>query len=373
MALDLSFSNVSDIPEKISFLTTSKYNNDIYINTGLIYKAPSNLSYNFLFKYNTISGSWSKISTNTLLENLYAGNGEIINNKLYRFNGKTPDGINSKLEIIDLDDLTVTLGTENPLPRFLSGSAVNGKYIYVFGGETQEGYTNKLYRYNTETDTWIKLSEMPESKQTRGEFVNNKLYVIGGFNGTVSNKMNVFNTDTDIWENEYTMPFNVSANALTVNDNYVYILGDYSDQDKIEVLDTNDMSFRSLKNNMIGRRLFDAEIIDDKLYVIGGSTTGSLDSYLNSIQSSNINTNSLSVNEQSVTNKLLLYPNPVTDKLFIKGITSNSKILIYSYLGNLVMSKTNSDDIDTKNLASGIYILKIIDTKGETVLKFIKN
>ena len=372
-ALDLSFSNVSDIPEKISLLTTSKFNNDIYINTGMTSKAPNGLSYNFLYKYNTVSDSWSKLSTNPLLENLYFGNGEIINNKLYRFNGKTPDGINSKLEIIDLDNLTVTLGKKNPLPRFLSGSSVNGKYIYVFGGEIQDGYTNKLYRYNTETDTWIELSEMPESKQTRGEFVNNKLYVIGGFNGTVSDKINVFNTITNIWENEYTMPFNVSANALTVNDNYIYILGDYLDQDKIEVLDTNDMSFRSLKNNMIDRRHFDAEIIDDNLYVIGGSTTSSFNSFLNSIQSSNINTSVLSINEPIVTNKLLLYPNPVVDKLFIKGITSDSKILIYSYLGNLVMSKTSSIDVDVKNLPRGIYIIKIIDTKGETVRKFIKN
>jgi surface protein len=372
-SVDLYFSNLSDIPEKISLLSTSKVNNDIYITTGFIFKEPSlRISYDFLFKYNTISNSWSKISTNTSLEDLYYGNGEIINNKLYRFNGKTRDGLNSKLEIIDLQNLTVTLGQQNPLPRFLSGSSVNGIYIYVFGGETQQGYTNKLYRYNTETDTWLELPEMPESKQTKGEFVNNKLYVIGGFNGTPSNKIHVFNTSTNIWENEYTMPFNVSANGLTVNNNYIYILGDYSDQDKIEVLDTNDMSFRFLKNNMIDRRNFDAEIIDDKLYVIGGSTTSSLNSWLKSIQFSNINS-VLSVNKPILNNNLLLYPNPTNDKLFIQGITNYSKILIYNYLGNLVMSKTNSNDIDVQNLPRGIYIIKIIDTKGETVRKFIKN
>jgi|SaaInlStandDraft_1057018.scaffolds.fasta_scaffold16125_2 hypothetical protein len=80
----------------------------------------------------------------------------------------------------------------------------------------------------------------------------------------------------------------------------------------------------------------------------------------------------LGVNDHNLI-KVSIYPNPVTDKLFIKGITSNSKILIYNYLGNLVMSKTNSDDVEVKKLASGIYIIKIIDTKGETVRKFIKN
>ncbi len=372
VSVDLSFSNVSDIPEKISLLTTSKFNNDIYINTGMISKAPNGLSYNFLYKYNTVSDSWSKLSTNTLLENLHYGNGEIINNKLYRFNGKNPDGINSKLEIIDLDDLSVTLGTENPLPRFLSGSSVNGKYIYVFGGETQNGFTNKLYRYNTETDTWIELPGMLESKQTRGEFIDNKLYVIGGYNGSSSNKIEVFNTDTNNWENEYTMSFSVSANALTVNGNNIYIIGDYSNLDNIDVLDTNDMSFRSFKNNMIGRRHFDAEIIDNKLYVIGGSTTSSFSSFLNSIQFSNINTSSLSVNDPIITNNLLLYPNPVLDKLIIKGLSNISEVYIYNLLGKLILLEKNKTEINLENIKSGIYIIKIRDESRDIIRKFIK-
>jgi surface protein len=371
-SLDLSFSNVSDIPEKISLLTTSKFNNDIYINTGMISKAPNGLSYSFLYKYNTVSDSWSKLSTNTLLENLHYGNGEIINNKLYRFNGKTPEGINSKLEIIDLDDLTVSLGTENPLPRFLSGSSVNGKYIYVFGGETQNGFTNKLYRYNTETDTWIELPGMLESKQTRGEFIDNKLYVIGGYNGSNSNKIEVFNTDTNNWENEYTMSFSVSANALTVNGNNIYIIGDYSNLDNIDVLNTNDMSFRSLKNNMIDRRHFDAEIIDNKLYVIGGSTTSSFSSFLNSIQFSNINTSSLSVNDPIITNNLLLYPNPVLDKLIIKGLSNISEVYIYNLLGKLILLEKNKTEINLENIKSGIYIIKIRDESRDIIRKFIK-
>ncbi len=372
VSVDLSFSNVSDIPEKISLLTTSKFNNDIYINTGMISKAPNGLSYNFLYKYNTVSDSWSKLSTNTLLENLHYGNGEIINNKLYRFNGKNPDGINSKLEIIDLDDLSVTLGTENPLPRFLSGSSVNGKYIYVFGGETQNGFTNKLYRYNTETDTWIELPGMLESKQTRGEFIDIKLYVIGGYNGSSSNKIEVFNTDTNNWENEYTMSFSVSANALTVNGNNIYIIGDYSNLDNIDVLNTNDMSFRSLKNNMIDRRHFDAEIIDNKLYVIGGSTTSSFSSFLNSIQFSNINTSSLSVNDPIITNNLLLYPNPVLDKLIFKGLSNISEVYIYNLLGKLILLEKNKTEINLENIKSGIYIIKIRDESRDIIRKFIK-
>ena len=371
---DLDFSNVSDIPEKISLLTTSKVNNDIYINTGRISKTPNGLSYDFLYKYNTVSDSWSKLSTNTLLENLYYGNGEIINNKLYRFNGKTPEGINSKLEIIDLDDLTVTFGTDNPLPRFLSGSAVNGKYIYVFGGETENGYTNNLYRYNTETDTWTQLPSMSETKQTRGEIIDDKLYVIGGFWGTSSNQIQVFNIDTNNWENEYTMPFSVSANALTVNENNIFIIGDYTNQDNIYILDVTDMSFRSIENNMIGRRHFDAEIINDKLYVIGGNTSNSFSSFLNSVQFSNINSSSLSVNDLIITNNLLLYPNPFSNIFRIESKKIQiSKVEIYTLSGKQIKEiNSNFHHIEFDNFNTGMYLVKIHTKEGVYTRKIIK-
>jgi len=366
--LDLSFSNLSDIPFKISLLRTSKINNDIYINSGRI---TPNQPYDFLLKYNTISDSWSSLSTQTELEDIWYGNGEIINNKLYRFNGKKTNGINSKLEIIDLEDLTVTSGATNPLPRFLSGSSVNGKYIYVFGGETENGFTNKLHRYNTETDTWIELPSMSESKHTRGEFIDNKLYVIGGYNGSTSNKIQVFNLETNNWENEYEMPFRVSANALTVDGNKIYIIGDYSNQDKIDVLDTSDMSFTSLQNDMIGRRHFDAEIINDKLYIVGGNTTSNLNSSLNSLQFSIINT-TLSTDNITFKNNLILYPNPVLDKLIIRGLSNISEVYIYNLLGKLILSEKNITEINLENIKGGIYIIRIRDENRDIIRKFIK-
>ena len=368
--LDLSFSNLSPIPFKISSLRTSKINNDIYINSGRI---TPNQPYDFLLKYNTISDSWSSLSTQTELEDIWYGNGEIINNKLYRFNGKKTNGINSKLEIIDLEDLTVTLGTTNPLPRFSSGSSVNGKYIYVFGGETENGFTNKLYRYNTETDTWLELPSMSESKQTRGEFIDNKLYVIGGYNGSTSNKIQVFNLETNNWENEYEMPFRVSANALTVDGNNIYIIGDYSNQDKIDVLDTNDMSFTSLQNDMIGRRHFDAEIINDKLYIVGGNTTSNLNSSLNSLQFSIINT-TLSTDNLSFKNNLLLYPNPVSNIFRIESKNVQiSKVEIYTLSGKQIKEiNSNFNHIEFDNLTTGMYLVKIHTKEGVHTRKIIK-
>ncbi len=81
---------------------------------------------------------------------------------------------------------------------------------------------------------------------------------------------------------------------------------------------------------------------------------------------------SLGVNDHNLTN-ISIYPNPVTDKLFIQGLSNVSKVSVYNVLGKLVLSKMNSSEIYLDNLERGIYIINIRDENRETVLKFIKN
>ncbi len=80
---------------------------------------------------------------------------------------------------------------------------------------------------------------------------------------------------------------------------------------------------------------------------------------------------SLSVNDQDV-NNISMYPNPVVDKLFIKGVSDASKVSIYNILGKLVVSKATSNTIDVNHLQSGMYIIKIVDQQKEIVKKFMK-
>jgi hypothetical protein len=68
-----------------------------------------------------------------------------------------------------------------------------------------------------------------------------------------------------------------------------------------------------------------------------------------------------------------VYPNPTKDKLCIQGLSTSSKISIYTVLGKLVFSETTSSEVDLKGLQSGVYIVKITDQQKETTRKFIKN
>lgn len=83
---------------------------------------------------------------------------------------------------------------------------------------------------------------------------------------------------------------------------------------------------------------------------------------------------SLGVQENNLANAISIYPNPVTNNLFIK---SNSNVLtadLYTLTGQLIKSqKVDENKIQTAELASGIYIIKLNMEDGEiSTQKFVK-
>lgn len=90
-----------------------------------------------------------------------------------------------------------------------------------------------------------------------------------------------------------------------------------------------------------------------------------------------LNSAQLSVNQNSV-GRFLVYPNPVSDKLFISfpATFSEAKISLYNVLGQIIFEKTiqNSEtSILLDNINSGIYFYKIKSNSFVQSGKIIKN
>ncbi len=81
----------------------------------------------------------------------------------------------------------------------------------------------------------------------------------------------------------------------------------------------------------------------------------------------------LGLSQNLETPKLTLYPNPVSNSLYL---TSNQKIenvLIYNITGALVKSISNNpESIDVSNLNSGSYLVKVTTNEGSFTQKIIK-
>jgi hypothetical protein len=76
----------------------------------------------------------------------------------------------------------------------------------------------------------------------------------------------------------------------------------------------------------------------------------------------------LSANNLSVD----LYPNPAKDKLFIKQNNSNTSLWyeLYDLQGKvLIKQKLTNEFIDVSSLSDGLYLLRLIDTKGNSFSK----
>jgi hypothetical protein len=84
---------------------------------------------------------------------------------------------------------------------------------------------------------------------------------------------------------------------------------------------------------------------------------------------------STSVGEIIEYQKLFIYPNPTSDKLYFKSDLNFSKFKVYDVLGKLISSGNISGTvIDVSQLQNGIYLLNLIDVKKQTTsnIKFIK-
>lgn len=71
--------------------------------------------------------------------------------------------------------------------------------------------------------------------------------------------------------------------------------------------------------------------------------------------------------------KIRIYPNPVSSTLFIEGLTQITTVSIYDLNGHLLLKKEFADNkIDVAYLSKGIYIIEFEDKSGFITRKFIK-
>ena len=83
---------------------------------------------------------------------------------------------------------------------------------------------------------------------------------------------------------------------------------------------------------------------------------------------------------EELTSSLLLYPNPVNDKLYIETqtqtLTQTLTIEIYDVYGRCQVTETPSHQaclvVDVTDLKSGVYFVKVVTSEGKTVKRIVK-
>ncbi len=278
----INFSDLAALPKARGAVSSANDGENLYVANG--YGANVDCG-SEIFKYNIATNKWSTLTDATIPK--IFGTAAIIDQKLYVLNGQLLDGrCNNTVEVIDLKDGSISYTTDHPLPARAAGIATwNGK-IYAFGGSVGPNtFSNKLFEFDPVSAIWKALANMPFGAETKGEIVNGKLYVFGGFNGKPLNKLAIYDIATNTWENWVKMPVAVSANATAIIGDKIYLTGDYVNLNSLIKFETKDRSFTLLSDhNLKSRRHCAAESLNGRLFVMGGNVTSKTKSAISSVQ-----------------------------------------------------------------------------------------
>lgn len=165
-----------------------------------------------------------------------------------------------------------------PTMRHSFGLATDNKnLIYVVGGaDMNSNYHSALEVYNVEKDEWVKLANMPTTRQqTCAALIGDSLYVIGGDN-SVQNPMTkycfeVYVVSQNRWIKKTNMETAVRNGCAVVFNSKVYVIGGHEPNGNV-VLEYNPPNGKWIKktNMPTPRTDLAVEVLNGKIYAIGG-------------------------------------------------------------------------------------------------------
>jgi len=217
------------------------------------------------------------ISVNLLPRN--AGNAVYLNGKIYLIGGDDrvnplPAGNLTQVEILDLSNNQVTMGSPFPNPRSELGLVVANNKIYAFGGYNGS-VTNFVNEYDPVTNLWTSKAPMPTPRSVFSTAaINDNIYCAG-----YSRNLDVYNATTNTWQTKAQMPLAIeNFNSMAaLNGKLFFIAGRNSGGTIIydTVFEYDPMTnIWNTKSSMPSPRYSGAAVTDGaEIYYIGGSSS----------------------------------------------------------------------------------------------------
>jgi len=197
-------------------------------------------------------------------------------NKIYVIGGKRLarnrnfEFLDNKIEILNLKTKTIAVDNTNPHQAINFASFVFNDNILIMGGSTKmknnkKTFSNKVHVYSLKTGYWYQLKNMPTAKETTGVLIDNKIYLIGGFNNESLTSIESFDLITGKWEKESDLFNGITAPAITYKDNIIYIFNDGN-------IYTYNINTKELNKYFIRLFLKSSKLFytNNKLYILGG-------------------------------------------------------------------------------------------------------
>jgi DNA-binding CsgD family transcriptional regulator len=186
-----------------------------------------------------------------------------------------------------LGDAAALLDTERfrllaPLPMALTNFALANvnydgrRYLYAIGGETANGVSDQVLRYDIESNVWSPFRPKPTAvSDVQAAVVGGKIYVPGGrqADGTISTVLEAYDPQRDRWETLAPLPVPRSHYALVAVEGKIYLFGGWDGQafsDQVWQYSPDSDSWEERSAMPTARADAGAVAVNDQVFIIGG-------------------------------------------------------------------------------------------------------
>jgi len=201
------------------------------------------------------------------------------NGQLYAIGGDTPNGITGQVARYDPQSDTWVLLTEKPTPVANIKAAVLEDRIYVPGGYTADGkVTDVLEVYDPQADRWSSAAPLPEPRCAYGlTTFKGQLYLFGGWDGrSYANTVYRYEPQADAWSEEVPLRIPRGFLGAATLAGSIYVVGGYDgvrEYNLCEVYRPQE-GWSSCAPMKIGRGGLGVVAVGGRLYAIGGGISG---------------------------------------------------------------------------------------------------
>ncbi len=163
-----------------------------------------------------------------------------------------------------------------PTPRRGLGLVAYGGRVYALGGESAEGVTGSVERYDPQADSWSTLAAKPQPvTDVAAALVGNRIYIPGGLTpaGSPTAIVEAYSLEADTWETRAPLPTAVSGYALVALEGKLYLFGGWDGStyvNSVYAYDPAEDVWTPGTPMPTARAYAGAAAVDGKIYVIGG-------------------------------------------------------------------------------------------------------
>ena len=331
-----------------------------------------------VYRYSLQSNSWQPGSASTTLTPQRWTSAAVpvlgtAQSYIYVLNGASAAGS----PVVNMETVFTSNGTQGPgyanvLPASNAGVATWNGLLYAFGGQLAGGaFTSQLRAFDPVANTWTTLAPMPEAKTGYGAAMNGKIYAIGGYNGLINSaRVDAYDIATNTWQALGTLPTTVSNQAVAVQGEWLWLVGDFTNQSYLAAYNTRTAQVRTFTSNLPPRRNAAAAFRNNRLYVWGGNTASANSSTLADMWSVDVSAVLGTHAEMASALNLHAYPNPSNGGLTTLTLPTGTRtVAVFDALGRTVLSVAPAANattlpLDLRAQPAGLYVVRVRTANG---------